>query len=187
MSLQTKRRPPITAGPSAAKPWRKVAFVDHRQEPGGPLAFAPVDLVNANGMNRLKLAMSQAPRHEPLDRMVNGFPTGLEGAGRFPPGHAARPTGQESHHGGGHRPLALAPGNVFDAHTVLRAHHPSRRIEKMDHDAPQRYKQPAPLLQLVIAWTGLPAGRTLAANPLVGLNLYLDPQRTARTAQTDAA
>ena len=130
---------------------------------------------------RLKLPVGQTPFYKPFHRMVNGFPTGLKGPSRFPPGQPTRPPGQETHHRGGHRTLALTPGNVFDAHAMFWAFHPARSVEKVSDDSPERHEQPAPFLQHVIARTRLHTTGAFAPDPTMGINLHLDPQRTART------
>src|SRR5208283_4091148 len=163
-----------------------INLVDHRQKTVRPFALAPMNLVNADGVDRFKLAMGQAPLYEPFYRVVNGLPTGLERPGRFPPGHPSRPTSQETHHGRGRPPLALTPRNMLNSHPVLRAFHSSWRVKKVDDNPPQRHKEPAPFFQLVIARTRLLAGGTFATNSSMGLDLYLDPRRTARAPQANA-
>src|SRR5664280_1747935 len=73
-----------------------IDLIDHRQKPVGSFALTPVNLVNANGMDGLQLAMGQTPPHEPFHRMINGLPTGLERSGRFPPRHPTRPNGPKT-------------------------------------------------------------------------------------------
>jgi hypothetical protein len=163
-----------------------INLVDHRQEPVGPLALAPVDLVNPDRMHSRQLSMGQAPFHKPLHRMPDRFPTGLESSGRVPPRQPPRPAGQKPHHRRGHRPLALTPGYVLDAQPVLRTFHAPGRVEEVDDNAPQRHEQPASLGQLVIARTRLQAPGALAPDPRVRRKLHRDPQRTARAQQPDA-
>ena len=131
--------------------------------------------------------MRQTPFHEPLDRTVNGLPTGLKHQGGFPPGQPPRPAGQKDHHRGRHRSFTLAPGNMLNAHAVNGAFHPPRRVEKQHPNPPQRRERPVPLRQQVIARTNLQALSTFAPNPLVRFNPHLDPLRTPRAPQTNAA
>ena len=76
----------------------------------------------------LQFAVRQAPLHKPFHRAIDRFPTGLEDPRRFPPTQPPRPARQESHHGAGHRTLAVAPGNVLDDDPVLGTLHPPRRV-----------------------------------------------------------
>src|SRR5690348_6570700 len=163
-----------------------VDLINHGQKLVGPFALAPVDLVHAQGIDPRQLTMSQSPLHEPFHRTVNRLPTGLEGPGRFSPRQSPPPASQKSHHRRGHRPLSLAPGNMLDPHTVLRAFHPPRPVEVVGHDSPHRHKEPAPLFQLVIARTRLLTGGTFASNSPVWLDLHLHAQRTPGAPQADA-
>ena len=72
---------------------------------------------------------------------------------------------KKTHHGQGHRSLAIAPRHVLDHHPVLGALHPPGGIEKPSHDAPQRHKEPPALRQPVIARSGPQAREHLAGMP----------------------
>src|SRR2546426_11419610 len=122
-----------------------VNLVDHRQEIVRPLALAPVNLVHAERANVFQLAMRQAPLNKPLHRAIDAFPTGSKGPRRLSPRQPPRPTGQKAHHGEGDRPLAIAPGNLLDHHTLHRTLHSPRRVEEIGLDAPERHEQPAAL------------------------------------------
>ncbi len=58
-------------------------------------------------------------------------------------------------------PLALAPGQGFAHHPVLRAAYPPRSTQKPRRDAPQRHQQPRPFRQAVIARGGPTTSRAL--------------------------
>src|SRR3974390_2787398 len=116
-------------------PAMAINLIDDRQETVGSLALAPMDFVNANRSNSLQHAMGQSPLHEPFHRVINGSPTGWKGPSRLSPGKSPRPAGQKSHHRGGHRPLALVPGDMLDSYSMLRALHSARTVEEMDDDS----------------------------------------------------
>src|SRR5208282_4955650 len=147
-----------------------VDLVDHRQEIIGPLAFAPMDFVHADGLDAFQLAMRQTPLHKPLHRAIDAFPTGAKGPGRLPPRQPPRPTGKKAHHGNGDRPFTLAPRQMLHHHAVFRAVDPPGGVEKPSHDAPQRHKEPGTLLQPVIARRGLEAARTFGGDGGVRLD-----------------
>src|SRR5271155_2267631 len=196
MSLQTKRRPATTSGPSAASPpaqgglgafWPQpqqtpamtVNLVNDGQKSIRPLALAPVDFINPDGPDPLQDPVRQAPLHKPLDRAINAFPTGAKGPRRLPPRQSPRPAGQKTHHGDGDRSFAIAPGNVLDNHPMLRAVDPPGGIEKPRHDPPQRNKQPGALLQVIITGGRLETEGTFAPHPAVRRHRNLDLPRAA--------
>ncbi len=134
-----------------------VDLVNDGQEIVGPLAPAPMNLVHADGLDAFEFAVGQTPLHKPLHRAIDAFPTGVEGPRRLPPRQPPRPAGKKAHHGDGHWPLALTPGNMLNHHAVFRAVDPPGGIAKPRRDAPQRHKEPGALLQPVIARRGLEA------------------------------
>lgn len=121
-----------------------------------------------------------APLHEPLDRAIDRFPTGLKGLCRFSPAQPPRPTGEKAPHGQSHRPLAVAPRNVFDHHAVFGALDPPWCITEPSRYAPERHKQPTLLRQTVIAWCGFLAHRAASANAAMRRDGDLDLRPTAR-------
>ena len=192
-----------TAGPSAFKPSRSVFsrasladpqqppaagvdLVDHGQEVVGLHAVSPVNLVDGNGFDATELAMLQTPLHEPLHRAIDRFPTGLKSLRRLPPAQPSRPAGEKAHHGHGHRPLAVAPGNVFDHYPVLSALHPPWRITEPGRFPPKWHKQPTPLGYTVIPRCGLPAQRTASANAAMRGHGDLDPRGMALAVGAEA-
>jgi hypothetical protein len=60
---------------------------------------------------------------------------------------------------------------------MLRALHPPRRIPKMGRDSPQRYKQPIPLRQPIIARGRLPTLRAPTAHAAMRLQADFDRPR----------
>src|SRR5271157_3186449 len=50
-----------------------INLVDHRQKTVCLFALAPMNLVDADGVDRLKLAMGQTPLDEPFYRVVNNL------------------------------------------------------------------------------------------------------------------
>src|SRR5450755_4548747 len=69
-----------------------------------------MNLVHSDGCDPAQLAVLQAPLHKPFHRAIDRFPTGFEHPRCLAPTQPARPTRQESHHGAGHRALAVTPG-----------------------------------------------------------------------------
>src|SRR5690606_29839424 len=63
----------------------RIDLVNDGEEVGGALAFSPVDLVDANGVDVAQLAVLQAPFHEPFDGPINRLPTGVKDSGGFAP------------------------------------------------------------------------------------------------------
>ncbi len=151
-----------------------VDLVDDRQEIIRPFAFAPMNLVHADGLDAFEFAVGQAPLHKPLHRAIDAFPTGAKDPCRLPPRQPPRPAGQKTHHGDGHRPLALTPRHMLHHHAVFRAADPPSGVEKPRHDAPQRHKEPGALLQSVIARSGLEATGTLGEDARVRLDSDFD-------------
>ena len=138
-----------------------------------------MNLVHPDGFDTAQLAVRQAPLHKPFHRPIHRFPTGLERLRRFPPTEPSRPARQESHHGAGHRTLAVAPGNVLDYDPMLGTLHPPGCVAKEGRDPPQGHKQPAPLGQAVIARRRPLAARTAPAYPRMRLHGDHDRLRPA--------
>jgi hypothetical protein len=126
----------------------RIDLVDDRQEIVGPQAVAPVNLVDANGLDLPQFAVGQAPLHKPFDRAIHRFPTGLKYQRCLSPAQPAAPPGQESHHGASHRALAVTPGDMLDYGPVLPALDSPWCVEEIGGDSPQGHKQPAPPGQL---------------------------------------
>ena len=173
---------PAQGGLRAALPHPKQAaavgvdLVDDRQEVLGAQALAPVDLIHAEGFDPFELAMGQAPLNEPVDRTVDGFPTGLEGLGGFAPRQAAGPAGQKDHHRDGDGALAVAPGNVLDADAVLGALNATRGVVEVGGDVPQERKEPGPFGQVIIARRRFQALGTFAIHGGMGLQMNVNVQ-----------
>src|SRR5579871_3881830 len=172
---QRPLRPPLPH--KQQPPAMRVDLINHRQEITCSQAAAPVDLIDSDRLHALQLPVSQAPRHEPLHRAIDRFPTHLKSFGHFAPTQPSRPTRQKPHHGRRHGPLPLVPRQVLHHHAVLRALHPPRRIPKPNFDAPQRYMLPLPLFQLVITRRRSPTPRTASAHPGVRSHSDLNPLR----------
>src|SRR5579872_347290 len=117
-----------------------------------------MDLIHADGLDSLELAMRQTPLHKPLHRAIHRFPACLKHLGGLAPTQPPRPPRQESHHGAGDGALAFAPGNVLHHHTMLATLHAPGSIEKAGWNSPERHKLPAPLRQTIVArrWTTTP-------------------------------
>src|SRR6266852_9641545 len=79
-------------------------------------------------------------------------------------------------YGEGDRPLAIAPGNMFDHHSVHRTLHSPWRVEEIGLDAPQRHEQPLALRQSVIARGRFATFRASSTDAAVRLNAHVDPQ-----------
>src|SRR2546430_9493366 len=124
--------------------------------------------------------MRQPPLNNPLRRAIDAFPAGSKGPRRLSPRQPPRPTGQKAHHGEGDRPLAIAPGNMLDYHTVHRTVHSPWRVEEIGLDAPQRHEQPAALGQSVIARGRSATCRATAAAAAGRLKAHGDPQASPR-------
>src|SRR5258707_415573 len=104
-----------------------------------------MNLVHSDRLHAAQFAVRQAVLNKPVDRTIDCLPTGLEGARGFSPTEPSRPARQKTHHGAGHRTLALRPGNVLDDAPLLGTLHPPWRVAEKGGDAPQGNKQPAPL------------------------------------------
>ena len=157
-----------------------IDLVNDRQEIVGPLALAPVNLVHAEGANVFQVAMRQAPLNKPRHRAIDAFPTSSKDPCGLSPRQPPSPTGQKTHHGQSDRPLAIAPGNMLDHHTVHWTVHSPWRVEEIGLDAPQRHEQPAALGQSVIARGRFATGRATAAAAAVRLKAHVDPQASPR-------
>lgn len=164
-----------------------VDLVDDGQEVGGPLALAPMDFVDANGLDVGQLAMGQPPFDGPFDGAIDRLPAGAEDAGGIPPGEASSPGGEEAHHGDGDRALAMAPGDKLDDHTVLGTLDPAGGEEEEDGDGPQGHKGPSPLGQTVISRTGLATGGALGPDAGMGLDRNLNELAARFADQLDVA
>jgi len=123
------------------------------------MALAPMDLVDADGLDTAQFSILQAPLDKPFDRAVDGLPTGPEHACGFAPRQAPRPSRQERHHRRRDRAFAIAPGKVLDHDPMFGALDPTGGIEEEHWDGPQRDEAPAPFGKAVIARTRLPTRR----------------------------
>jgi len=174
--LSQSRQAPAQGGfgPALSHPQQTatmaVNLVNDRQEIIGPLALAPMDFIDPDRPDPFQYPVGQAPLHKPLDRAIDAFPTGAKGPRRFAPRQPPRPAGEETHHGDGHRTLALTPRDMLHHHPVFRAADPPGRVEKPRHDAPQRHKEPGTLRQLVIARRWLEAAGAPGGPGLVRLD-----------------
>jgi len=162
-----------------------VDLVDDRQEVLRAQPLAPVDFVQTNRFDALQDAVRQPPLNEPIHRAIDRLPTGMEGAGRFPPRQAPRPTGPEDHHGDRDRAFARAPGDVLDANAVLRTLHPARRVVELGPNPPQRHERPRAFGQPVVARGRLLALRAFAVHARVRLQVDVDPQAGALLLEAD--
>jgi hypothetical protein len=102
-----------------------VDLVNDGQEVVGLHSVSPVNVIHTDRCDAVELAMLQTSLHEPLHRPIDRFRTGLKGLSRFPPAQPPCPASKKSHHGAGHRTLAVAPGYVLNRDTVLA--HSTRR------------------------------------------------------------
>lgn len=161
-------------------PTMPVNLVDHRQKIIRTLAPAPVNLIDADGVNVDQLPVHQTPFHKPFHRAINAFPTGAKYPRRFAPGQPPRPSGKKAHHSGGHRSLAITPRNVLDHHAVLRTLDPPQGINEPRNHAPHRYKQPGTRRQSVIAGRWLETPRAFGRNACVRQDDDLHLTRLAR-------
>src|ERR1022692_4692550 len=152
-----------------------VDLVDHSQEVVCLQAASPMNFVHANGFDPAQFPVRQTPLHKPFHRPIHRFPTGLERARRFPPTQPSRPACQESHHGAGHRALAVAPRNVLDYDSMLGTLYSPWRVAKVGGDSPQSHEEPAPLRQAVIARRRFLTTRTAPA--YASMRLYGDLDR----------
>jgi hypothetical protein len=153
-------------------PAMAVGWVDDGEEVVCAQAPSPVDHVHSDGLDAAHFAVRQTPLDKPCHRPVYRFPTGLERARRLQPTEPTRPARQESHHGAGHRTLAVAPGYVLDDNPMLGTLHSPGCVTKIGGDSPQRHKQPPPLFQAIIA--GCRALATRTAYPPMRLDADLD-------------
>src|SRR5450432_1530455 len=152
-----------------------VDLVDDGQKVVCPQAAPPMNLVHADGFDPAQFPVRQAPLDKPFHRPIHRFPTGLERSRRFPPTQPSCPPRQESHHGAGHRTLAVAPRNVLDYDPMLGTLHSPWSVARVGGDSPQRHKEPAPLGQAVIARRRFLTARTAPAYS--GMWLYGDLDR----------
>jgi hypothetical protein len=91
------------------------------------VAFGVLDFIDADGVNLAQRAVLQAPGDNVFDGIKNLFPGSAKRLGRFFPGKAARPAGQEEHVDFGQGVFAVAPGDFLHHHgaaatTVDAAH-----------------------------------------------------------------
>ena len=161
-----------------------VDLVDDGQEVLRTQPLAPMDFVDADRLDALQVAVRQAPLHEPVDRPIDGFPTGLEGLGGFAPRQAARPAGQKAHHRDGQRSLTVAPRKVLDGDAMLGTIHAAGGVAKPGANPPQGNEPPGSFGQVVIARGGPQALGALAGAGGVRFQLNLDAQRGALAEQT---
>lgn len=163
-----------------------INLIDHREKIRCPFALTPVNLINAHRPDRLQLAMRQSPLHKPLDRSINRFPTRLKYSRRLSPGEPPRPACQKSHHRRRDRSLAHVPGHILDHHAMRFAVHPARRVEKVNHDAPEWHEQPAAFIHHIVSRARFQALRTFPRHPLIRSDLHLDPWVARSLSQSNA-
>jgi hypothetical protein len=93
---------------------------------------------------------------------------------RLPPGEMPRPPRQKAHHGQRDRPFPIAPGEMFDHHSVLGALHPPGGVEEDHLETPQRHKKPGTLGHPVITGAGPQAARAAPSPAPVRLQSHFD-------------
>lgn len=99
----------------------------------------PLDLVDADGRNALRIAVHQAPADGVPHRVADVFPGAVKHRGDFLPTEAPRPAGQEPLIRGRQPALASRPGNAFD-------HHAARGAIDAPH-VKQALRDPLPLVR----------------------------------------
>src|SRR5579883_3632971 len=190
MSLQTKRSPLTTSGPSTFRPrrrWLVCVGVPPKASAGSPYRFGrgrskncplaghvPMNLLHPKRCHPAELAVRQAPRDKPFHRAIDGLPTGLEGARGVSPTEPPRPPRQEAHHGAGYGPLSVTPGNMLDDDPMLGTAHAPGCVAEIGRDPPQGHKQPTLLLQAVVAGRGALAARAAPTDSAMWLDADLD-------------
>ena len=99
---------------------------------------APLPLIDANGLNALKVAVFEAIVDHRLDRSEDRMPAGTEGIGGFLPGKAAGPLRQEQLVSPTQGTFSFGPGNPFDLDSTLRTIHTPQTIAQVTLESPDR-------------------------------------------------
>ena len=154
-----------------------IDLVHQRQVLVAPL---PLDLVYANRLQPLDLAMRQAPQNRVFYRSKHLLPGRAEDLGGLFPGEPFGPPRQEPAIALGERAFAVSPGNFFHGHTAVRAAHSPHRVHEVHRNGPQRDELESPRRQTVVTGPRPPAART--DRPPVGpwLDRHFDHRATGR-------
>ena len=117
-----------------------VNLVNEREEALGSFAFAPVEFIDANSGDALKISVSQTPLDHVFHRAAHALPTGTENDGRFLPRQPSRPTGQKLHKSQRHLAFAASPRHPFGRDAMNQTIHSTRSVDQQHGNHPQRHE-----------------------------------------------
>ena len=104
------------------------------------LAFAPADLIGANGRDPIDVTMCEAPVDRHFHRPEDGVPTGFKDFGHFLPAQALAPRGQEPCVRDCKMAFPYSPWQLFDFDATGWTLHTPWSVEEINRYAPQGHK-----------------------------------------------
>ena len=135
------------------------------------LAFAPADLIGANGRDPIDVTMCEAPVDRHFHRPEDRVPTGFKDFGHFLPAQVLTPRGQEPCVRDCKMAFPYSPWQLFDFDATGWTLHTPWSVKEIHRYAPQRNKGKSSDTYGVVPWSPLAA---LGAD---GFAAGLGPQR----------
>jgi hypothetical protein len=136
------------------------------------VALGVCDLVNANGLDALKIPMFETIVDNPFDRVADIIPRGIEAGSGFFPAEASRPCGEKMTKDITARKLAVGPRDFFSFDAASGTLDSTHGVRNRDGDVPKRDKLKEPwIFGCVVTRSSFTAAPTARAT--IGTRSYL--------------